>query len=275
LNLADKMKNRALFLVLLLLVFSCSVKNKIPPLLTDVVSPENLVLSEKLNHSSHQINSDSLILPEIPDDFRLLLNFHNLYFENSKDFDVETLQQLWERVKMNQANSELNYPTAKIWFKISGLLLQITGEAKYAEEMEKVVFTSFQNVQKEDIQDVENTVAPYIFTRNVDHIHVNIFTPSEISYEHSLHGKVKIVQQPDFSESGDFNIRFGMEQKQYIELFVRIPSWAEGATVTVKKVKYFAPPGGYCLIAKKWKEGDIVEIHFPAEKIPDYLKTTN
>jgi DUF1680 family protein len=66
-----------------------------------------------------------------------------------------------------------------------------------------------------------------------------------------------------------------METKRYIELFIRIPEWAEEATVIEKGVKYVATPGSYCQITRKWSEGDMVEINFPTEKMPEYLSTVN
>ena len=57
-----------------------------------------------------------------------------------------------------------------------------------------------------------------------------------------------------------------------MEIYIRIPEWAEGATVVMQNVKYIAPPGDYCEIAKSWINGDLVEIHFPVEKIPANFK---
>jgi len=99
-----------------------------------------------------------------------------------------------------------------------------------------------------------------------------MFIPSEISYSHSMGGEVKIWQETNYPQSGSVRVNFSMTEKQYIEVFIRIPSWAEDASVEVNGVKYFAPPGSFSKISKKWKEGDVVEIEFPISKKPDYLR---
>ena len=68
---------------------------------------------------------------------------------------------------------------------------------------------------------------------------------------------------PNSDPHHDILIHFSMEKNRYIEVSVRIPEWAHGATVTAVGVKYPAPTGEYLFIAKKWHEGDTIRIHFP------------
>ncbi len=267
------MNDRALLIIILFFVFSCSKQSKIPILLTDKVSLDNVHLLEKSLSFTDEINGDSSHNFIQNQDFAAITNMENKYFAGDKSFDIDSLKAVYKRIKSE--DSKFGYEDAKNWFDVNGLLLQLTGNAIYAEEMERLVFTNLKKIPQDKREETEKQVLPYIFTRNVDHIHLNIFVPSVISYEHSLHGKVKIAQKPDFRETGDFTLHFSMEKTQYIELFIRIPLWAEGATVTVKKVKYFTAPGEYCQIAKKWKEDDIVEVHFPYDKMPSYLKMYN
>ena len=79
---------------------------------------------------------------------------------------------------------------------------------------------------------------------------------------------MEITQETNYPESGKILIKFKMENKRYIELFIRIPEWAEGATVTEKGVKYVATSGSFCQIARKWNEGDFVEVNLPVDKMP-------
>jgi len=204
--------------------------------------------------------------------FRLdsLMSFLNKYEEKSEVFNIENFREYWNNTHERIMAVDVGIETAKKWFKATGLLFELTGEAKYSEELERVIYTSFKRNLAES--EIEQIAKPYVFTKYVDHIHVNLFIPSEIKYNHSMGGKVKIWQETGYPESGSVLVKFSMTEKQYIELFVRIPSWAEDASVEVKGVKYFAPPGSYSKIAKKWKEGDVVEIKFPISEKPDYLK---
>jgi hypothetical protein len=51
-----------------------------------------------------------------------------------------------------------------------------------------------------------------------------------------------------------------LQDKRYLDFYVRIPEWANKASVTVKGVKYNVIPGQFTEIAKKWKNGDEIEI---------------
>ena len=166
-------------------------------------------------------------------------------------------------------NSHLNEEVATKWFDITGFIFGLTGNAVIAEELEKISILHLSNHQPAFR---DSLVLPYIFTKNTDQIWVNLFLPAELNYTHSMGGKVKILIDTVFPESGSIRLNFSMETKRQIKLHIRIPSWAENASVTVKKVRYFAQPGSYCLISKNWKEGDVVEIELPVENLPDYLK---
>ena len=144
------------------------------------------------------------------------------------------------------------------WIQINALLFELTSDVTYVNELEKV-FLKFQTYK--------TVIEPLFVTKDVDHLYVNIFQPTELNYSHSLGGDVSFKLETEYPDSGSVRLHFGMSIKRYIELYIRIPDWAEGTTVTVKQVKYFAQPGDYCKIAKKWKEGDVVEIELPIEKM--------
>ena len=152
------------------------------------------------------------------------------------------------------------------------MLLEVTGNAAYAQELEETVYQSSKLFSETEFDEIEKLLIPWIFTKNVDHIHINLFANATIKYEHTMKGAVEITQETDYPKSGKILIKFKMQTKNYIELFIRIPEWAEGATVTEKGVKYVAPPGGYSQVIRKWDEGDFVEVILPMEKMPVYLK---
>jgi hypothetical protein len=257
--------------ILFLFILSCTYHEKFPEPVTHPVSrtgkefsaePEMLQMHETLQSGAKTTTSAGL------DD---LLGYRHMYFQQDEGFDLEEFQASWQKFKNNIELNQLSQTEAYQWFQLTGFLFQLTGEARLAEEMEKIAWIGFSG--KSHVFD--SLVSPYIFTKNTDHIHVNFFLPTAISYEHSLGGAVRIEQETDFPESGSIRLNFSMEIKRYIEIFVRIPSWAEGTSVTVKGVKYFAQPGQYSIIAKKWKEGDVIEIEFSQANLQEYLKTKN
>ncbi len=182
---------------------------------------------------------------------------------NSKDpaFKLQEFEAAYNQFFTTKEADLKNTDDLPEWIEINGLLLELTGEEKYAQQLENV----------SGIDSLSEYIKTFILTKRVDHINLNLFEPIEINYNHTLGGKVTIRQETDYPESGSVRLHFGMTERQYIELSIRIPEWAEGTTVEVKKVKYFTQPGSYCFIAKKWKEGDLVEIELPIEKYPGRL----
>lgn len=259
----DILMKQILFLVILIFFASCTQKKSVPDLITEKVNRDQVRLPERLKMSYGDSNIVYEQNNEAEQEFERLKSFQDAYFNKDEGFSIQNFESEWQKITEVIDITELNDDEVKTWFEINSTLLQITGKARYAEKMEEMVLYGFNPGNEAEYKKIEDLVAPYIFTKNVDHIHINLYTPAEIEYEHTLHGKVKIWQETDFPDSGDILINFSMEKNRYIEIAVRIPGWANGATVTAVGVKYPAPPGEYAFIAKKWHEGDTIRIHFP------------
>lgn len=243
------------FFLIFLLFSSCSNKIEFPEKLTNRIPAENLILPD------HQDYLDFRKL-SAKDDFTGLQKYVSGFKQKDQDFNLSEFEEQWNIFSGKNDPAKLNANELEEWAGVTGLLFELTGNEKYASELEQISQRSGSSLKE--------MLAPFILTKNVDHIHVNLFQPVEINFEHSLGGNVTVRLETDFPDSGQIRLYFGMTEQRYIELFVRIPQWAEGAKVTVKNVKYLASPGTYCKIAKKWKEGDVVEIEFPDDRIPAY-----
>lgn len=198
-----------------------------------------------------------------------LIRLRLMFFDEQERFNMDRFLYFWDEFRQEVRNREITREEAVSWFNLTGFLFQITGDAMVAEELERIVWQHFLTAPGST---PDSLILPYVFTRNNDFIHLNLYLPASVNYQHSLGGKVNVTQETDFPESDTIRIVFSMETKQYIELYIRIPSWAEDASVTVKGVKYLADPGSYSQIAKKWKEGDVVEVVIPIENLPGYMK---
>lgn len=265
------MRARILFFFLIVILFvSCKMQHKFPEPVTRPVEPEIVNLKDgffsgfEKGDDSQNKKSGKEIYPES------LVSLQDEYITKDERFDLRKFEEEWQNFRNETASDIQEKEAIQKWFEITGLLFQLTGNAVYAEELERIAFTNFFGTANES--ELESMIGPYIFTRNVDHIHVNLFIPAEISYNHSLGGDVGITQETDFPRSGSIKLHFSMETKRYIEIFVRIPGWTKEASVEVKGVKYFAVPGNYCKVAKKWKEGDVIEIEIPLADKPRYLQ---
>ncbi len=263
------MKQAFLAGLMALFFTSCSQHEKFPEFVTRKVSPEEVELTVDADLPSAGNTADSGREESNYPKLDSLLTFQQMYLQENEAFDLERFRRVWESFRAETKNNRLPEKEAFRWFRVSGFLFQLTGDAAVVDEMEKIIWSQRSDATQTEVWD--SIFTPYVFTRNVDDIHVNLFLPGEIGFTHSMGGKVKIRQEADFPASGSIRLNFSMEIKRYMEVFIRIPRWAEDASVTVKQVKYFAPPGSFCKIAKKWKEDDVVEIEFSQENMPGYL----
>ena len=266
-------KFRIVFTSLLLIILSCSQKEQLPEKKSEKVVLDNVVLNSPFISETKKVTGNSVYLNDFGNELKELFQHKQWFEEQNTNFDLDKLESLWDNLKSKK--TIFNFEGVTSWIEITGFLLEITENTMYAEELESIAYQNNSSFTESEIEEIENQLIPFIFTKNVDHIHVNLFANATIKYNHTLNGAVEITQETDIQDSAKIQIKFKMEIKRYIELYIRIPEWAEGATVTEKGVKYVTHPGEYCQIARKWGEGDMVEIVFPEERIPEYFKTEN
>jgi len=251
---------------LLFVFFSCSKPTQFPPKISEKVGLENVVLNKSFLPIQYSAFSDSAQKSDFGKELEKLFQDKKNYDERNSVFSLVELEQSWSNLQ-NQSKS-FGIDDMKSWIEITGFMLEVTGNARYASELEETVYQSASLFTESEYREIEKQMTSWIFTKDVDHIYVNLYANATIKYEHSLKGAVEITQETDYPESGKITLKFKMEKKRYIELFIRIPEWAEGATVTEWRVKYVANPGEYCQVVRKWAEGDFVEINLPMEQMP-------
>jgi hypothetical protein len=260
-------KNSVVFLLAAFFVFfSCNQTDKFPFRLSEKTVTGEVILNQPVFTHVSAFHVDSVQKNDFGKALNELLTCKQFYENRNDEFDLAKLKILWNNLESESAN--FNFENVRDWIEITGFLLEITGNELYASELEHVLNESQSRFSETELKQIEKLLVPWIFTKNVDHIHVNIFANATIKYSHSLKGEVEITQETNYPESGKIQIRFKMEKKRFIELFIRIPEWAEGATVTEKGVKYVATHGQYSLVARNWNEGDFVEINLPIEQMP-------
>lgn len=246
-----------LFSILILFLSSCNQKPQFPEKKCEKFSPTAVTINKPLfQYEANTIDSSADRL--ISNELQQLKNLISRYENREQDFSVEKMEALWESEK-NKIGLK-NIETVSAWIEATGFLLEITGKPVYAEALQQLSITKKLELSSSDLNLAEKELAPFIFTRSVDHIFVNLFVDSSVEYEHSLRGKVKITLESNGSRG--FLLKFNMEEKRYVEVNILIPTWTTNATVIEKNVKYVATAGEYCLVARKWNDGDFVEVTF-------------
>jgi DUF1680 family protein len=104
----------------------------------------------------------------------------------------------------------------------------------------------------------------YAYGTSDDAIWVNLYGGSMLAT--NWNGQpLKLVQITNFPWDGKVRIVFADCPPQEFALKLRIPGWAESATIRVngKPVSMAALPGSYAEIRRRWKSGDLAELELP------------
>lgn len=178
--------------------------------------------------------------------------------------------------------------------KLARYLLRSTGDAKYGDNLERVLFNTILAARNPDSDGdypyystyspsatkvyyqkkwpccsgtLVQTVADYvlnIYFKSSDGIYVNLYTPSQLT---STHAGVSIVlaQQTEFPASDRVVIRVDPASPVQFALQLRIPAWASGSTVSIngRQQTMTLKPGSATSLKRLWKAGDTVELSLP------------
>ena len=174
------------------------------------------------------------------------------------------------------------------WIQLNRELLAITGEAKYAEEIERAAYNDLLGAQAPNGQDwcyysypngkrVHTTywrcckssgamaledLPDIASAAEGSRISVNLYGPGEAQLS-TDEGKVRLVQETRYPFDGAIRIRVSPERAMRFTLRLRIPSWAKDATLQVAGARQPATPGTYVEISREWQANDQVALDFP------------
>ncbi|PYU94554.1 MAG: hypothetical protein DMG25_06465 [Acidobacteria bacterium] len=180
-------------------------------------------------------------------------------------------------------------------FKLGRYLLRFTGEARYGDGIERVLYNTVLGARdpKADGQffyysdyhsatqkgyfpdkwpccsgTLPQAVADYLvnsYFRGPDGVYVNLFVPSE------LHWKVdgapaKLIQSTSFPESDSSELRLELSAPAEFTVYVRIPGWLQSPAelaVNEKAIDAKAEPRTFAAIRRRWQDDDTVQIRLP------------
>lgn len=176
------------------------------------------------------------------------------------------------------------------WIQLNAQLLQLTGEARYGNELERSYYNHLAAAQRPDGAEWCYYTAlegrkPYgpgisccvssgprgmamlpelaYLTQhegNQDSLVVNLFEPSRATV--MLGGQpVTIEQRTNVPRAGHATLIFHTTKPVTFGVKVRAPEWAQPMTVQMERGK--VEKGWLLLPPKSWKEGDKVEVSFP------------
>jgi uncharacterized protein len=188
--------------------------------------------------------------------------------------------------------------------KLDRYLLRMTSDPRYGDHLERVVYNTLLGVKQPDsdgdypyystygpksakvwyphkwpccsgtlVQGVSEYVLN-LYLRAADGVTVNMYAPSELRFEQNG-VKIKLTQATDYPAGEIVSMRIDSSLPQVWTLRLRIPGWLEApARITVNGTAAApAKPGTFAALRRRWKGGDLVELHLPqtfrAEAIDD------
>ncbi|MFB3920954.1 MAG: beta-L-arabinofuranosidase domain-containing protein [Terriglobia bacterium] len=90
------------------------------------------------------------------------------------------------------------------------------------------------------------------------------YAPSEVSAKVADGVNVAIVEDTDYPFRDTIRFTINSSKLARFPLTLRIPAWAEGATISVDGTNQpGVKPGSFHIVNREWKSGDLVEVKFP------------
>lgn len=180
------------------------------------------------------------------------------------------------------------------WIQLNRELLAITGEARYAEEIERTAYNdllgahapngedwcyySFPNGKRvhttywrcckssgamalEELPAIAYAVSPDGAAR------INLYGPGCARLLLPQAGSVELRQDTGYPFDGDIRIAVTPAQAARFAIEVRIPSWAANARIRIngEPIESPAEAGAYARLEREWKAGDEIQLDFPMQ----------
>ena len=178
------------------------------------------------------------------------------------------------------------------WVQLNRELLAITGEAVYAEEIERSAYNDLLGAQAPDGENwcyysfpngrrVHTTywrcckssgamaleeLPSLACTSSADGVRVNLLGASETTLQLPDVGAVRLEQRTEYPFEGDIAIRVTPDRAATFRIQVRIPQWAAGASIRVNGADVeAAPPGAFFPIRREWRKDDAITLSLPMQ----------
>jgi DUF1680 family protein len=182
-------------------------------------------------------------------------------------------------------------------FKLSRYLMRFTGQAKYGDWIEKLVYNGIgaalpmgPNGKTFYYSDYRlgagrkvyypaafpccagtyiEAVADYhniIYFKDASSLYVNLFVPSEVTW--NLHGnEIKVEQATEYPEADTTTLTLYPSKATSFNVKIRVPRWSRGVTAAVNgsPVEFDSHSEGWATLARVWNPGDRLTLRIQME----------
>ena len=177
------------------------------------------------------------------------------------------------------------------WIQLNRELLAITGEAAYAEEIERSAYNDLLGAQAPDGEDwcyysfpngrrVYTTywrcckssgalaleeLPSIAYATSAEGVRVNLLGPSQAALHVHDVGMVNLEQRTAYPFDGEVAIRVTPQRAATFKIHVRIPQWAAHASVAVNgaRVRGEVAAGAFFAMQREWHKDDVISLSLP------------
>ncbi|MDR0541826.1 MAG: glycoside hydrolase family 127 protein [Dysgonamonadaceae bacterium] len=147
--------------------------------------------------------------------------------------------------------------------------LRVSGEFPYQLRWSggRIPYIALSNCCPPNTVRTLSEVQNYAYSLSKEGLWVNLYGGNELNTVWENGGKIRLTQTSDYPWDGNIQLSFTQTPGKDFSVFLRIPGWCKGANLTVNgKPESFNPvTGTYIEVKRKWKPGDIIELHLPME----------
>jgi DUF1680 family protein len=178
-------------------------------------------------------------------------------------------------------------------FKITRYLMRVTGDSRYGDAMEAILYNTilgarpirpdgvsfyYADYNNHDAKKVDyeqkwpccsgtfpQLTADYgisSYLRSAKGININLYVPSRITWQQGS-ARASLTQHTQYPANGDTSMHLTLSHPERFTIALRIPAWAGSkskVTVNGNAVDATLNPGNWANLDRTWKDGDRVEL---------------
>jgi uncharacterized protein len=177
-------------------------------------------------------------------------------------------------------------------FKLTRYLLRVTGDSRYGDSMERVMYNTILGAKPLEADGRTFYYADYNFKgsrvysphrwpccsgtmpqvaadyrintyfRDARGVYVNLYIPSTLRWTQGA-AQITLTQKSEYPYGSHVQFELTASKPTEFALHLRIPAWAEGASVGVNGKREPAQPGSFARLQRMWKTGDRIDLELP------------
>jgi hypothetical protein len=177
-------------------------------------------------------------------------------------------------------------------FKLTRYLLRVTHDSRYGDSMERVMYNTILGAKPLERDGRTFYYSDYNFKgskvysphrwpccsgtmpqvaadyrintyfRDARGVYVNLYIPSTLRWTQGS-TQITLTQKSEYPYEGHVHLEVAAPRPAEFALYLRIPVWAEGASVSVNGKRESAQAGTFARVQRTWKTGDRVDLELP------------